>query len=66
LFALRFYGCFLLSINIIAVPMMIIAIMIATPKYSRVVCVATPLSGVAVGLNGFFVAHDPNACLPVN
>ena len=43
------YGRFLVTSIASTAPIMIITIMIATPMYSSVVCVATPLSGVAVG-----------------
>lgn len=43
------YGCFRVTRSARTAIPMIIMMMIAMPMYSSVVCVATPLSGVAVG-----------------
>lgn len=49
IFCLLLYGRFLLSINMITAPIMIITMIMATIPYIRVVCVATPVFGVEVG-----------------
>ena len=49
LIAFMVYGLFLINMAMMIAPMMIITIIIATPKYSSVLWVATPLTGVAVG-----------------
>lgn len=49
IFCLLIYGRFLLSINMITAPIIIITMIMATIPYIRVVCVATPVFGVDVG-----------------
>jgi len=49
LFWILVYGRFLLSISMIAAPITIITMIIATSPYMSVVFEAKPLSGVAVG-----------------
>ena len=56
---LLFYACFLIIRSANTAPIMIITMMIATIPYSSAVCVATPLSGVAVG------AAVADACIAV-